>query len=193
VNRRNHDLSRDSAHTTVTPICVWETHQNLPPIESSIVQFPQRELQDLTDAGILKSYRQGRMVYYQANQDSPLYSDLRGLLLKTTGLVGVLADALKPVASKLLLAFVYGSLASGEERSDSDIDLLVVGTAAPAALAVPLRHAREILGREINPTIYSPAEFAGKRAAKDHFLTRVLAKPKLLVLGSEDELGKATG
>ena len=95
--------------------------------------------------------------------------------------------------SKLLLAFVYGSIASGEERSDSDIDLLVVGTAAPAALAVPLRHAREILGREINPTVYSPAEFARKRAAKDHFLTRVLAKPKLLVLGSEDELGKATG
>ena len=153
----------------------------------------QRELQDLTDAGILKSHRQGRMVYYQANQDSPLYSDLRGLLLKTTGLVDVLADALTPLASKLLLAFVYGSIASGEERSDSDIDLLVVGTATPAALAVPLRHAREILGREINPTVYSPAEFAKKRAAKDHFLTRVLAKPKLLVLGSEDELGKATG
>src|SRR5260370_37049844 len=79
----------------------------------------QRELQDLTDAGILKSYRQGRMVYYPANQDSPLDSDLRGLLLKTTGLVGVLADALKPVASKLPLAFGYGSHASGRERSDS--------------------------------------------------------------------------
>jgi hypothetical protein len=67
------------------------------------------------------------------------------------------------------------------------------GTAAPAVLAVPPRHAREILGREINPTVYSPAEFVRKRAAKDHFLTRVLAKPKLLVLGTEDELGKATG
>ena len=86
----------------------------------------QRELQDLTDAGILKGHRQG-------------------------------------------------------------------GTAAPAVLAVPPRHAREILGREINPTVYSPAEFVRKRAAKDHFLTRVLAKPKLLVLGTEDELGKATG
>ncbi len=101
-----------------------------------------------------------------------------------------LADALKPLASKLVLAFVYGSIASGEERSDSDIDLLVVGTALPAALAVPLRDAREILGREINPTVYSPTEFARKRAAKDHFLARVLAKPKLLVLGSEDELAK---
>src|SRR5882672_12538502 len=151
----------------------------------------QRELQDLTDAGILKSYRQGRMVYYQANQDSPLYSDLRGLLLKTTGLVGVLADALKPVASKLLLAFVYGSIASGQERSDSDIDLMVVGDVSPVDLAVPLRHARELLGREINPTVYSSAEFAKKRRAKDHFLTEVLTKPRLLVLGSEHELDKA--
>src|ERR1700691_3383253 len=72
----------------------------------------QRELQDLTDAGILKSHRQGRMVYYQANADAPLFSDLRGLLLKTAGLVDVLADALKPLAAKLRIAFVYGSIAS---------------------------------------------------------------------------------
>src|SRR5580692_77670 len=92
----------------------------------------QRELQDLTEAGILKSHRQGRMAYYQANTDSPLFSDLRGLLLKTAGLVDVLADALKPLASKLMLVFVYGSIASGQERSDSDIDLMVIGAVLPA-------------------------------------------------------------
>jgi predicted nucleotidyltransferase len=153
----------------------------------------QRELQDLTEAGILKSHRQGRMAYYQANTDSPLFSDLRGLLLKTAGLVDVLADALKPLASKLVLAFVYGSIASGEEQSDSDIDLMIVGSVSPSTLALPLRHAREVVGREINPTVYSPAEFAKKRTENDHFLTQVLTKPKLLVLGSADELGKATG
>ncbi|MDP9173158.1 MAG: helix-turn-helix domain-containing protein [Planctomycetota bacterium] len=153
----------------------------------------QRELQDLTEAGILKGHRQGRMAYYQANADSPLFPDLRGLMLKTAGLVDVLADALKPLAAKLRVAFVYGSIASSNEQSDSDIDLMVVGSISPAELALPLRHARETLGREINPTVYTPAEFHKKRTAKDHFLTRVLDKPKLFVIGSKNELGQAPG
>jgi predicted nucleotidyltransferase len=151
----------------------------------------QRELQELTNAGILKTHRQGRMAYYQANMDSPLFPDLRGLLLKTAGLVDVLADALKPLVAKLRLVFVYGSIARGSEQSDSDIDLIVVGTVSPSELALPLRHARELLGRQINPMVYTPAEFDKKRAAKDHFLTRVLDKPKLFVLNNRDELGKA--
>jgi DNA-binding transcriptional ArsR family regulator len=77
----------------------------------------QRELSDLAEAGILKTHRQGRMSYYQANVDSPLFPDL---LLKTAGLTDVLADALKPVASKIVVAFVYGSMASGGEQSDSE-------------------------------------------------------------------------
>ncbi len=153
----------------------------------------QRELHDLTAAGILKTHRQGRMVYFQANTDSPIFSELRGLLLKTAGLVDVLADVLQPLAPKLRLVFVYGSIASSSEHSDSDIDLMVVGTVSPADLAVPLRHARELLGREINPTVYTPAEFGKKRSAKDHFLTRVLDKPKLFVLGNSDELEKTIG
>jgi DNA-binding transcriptional ArsR family regulator len=152
----------------------------------------QRELQELTEAGILKSHRQGRMVYYQANPDSPLFPDLRGLLLKTAGLVDVLRDALKPLAARITLALVYGSIASGQERSESDIDLMVIGSVSPADLALPLRRAREQLGREINPTVYSVAEFNRKRASKDHFLSQVLTSPRLIVLGSDNDLGKAT-
>jgi predicted nucleotidyltransferase len=151
----------------------------------------QRELQELTDAGILKAHRQGRMAYFQPNTDSPLYPDLRGLLLKTAGLVDVLREALEPLAGQVRLAFVYGSMASGEERNDSDIDFMVVGDVSPAALAVPLRGARESLGREINPTVYSQAEFARKRKENDSFLARVMAKPRLLVVGSENDLGPA--
>ena len=153
----------------------------------------QRDLRDLTRAGLLKNHRQGRMAYYQANTDSPVFSDLRGLLLKTAGLVDVLAAELKPLVAKLRVALVYGSIASGHEQSDSDIDLLVVGSVSPAELALPLRHARELLGREINPAVYSPTEFDRKRAAKDHFLTNVLAKPRLFVIGGKDVLGKAAG
>jgi DNA-binding transcriptional ArsR family regulator len=152
----------------------------------------QRELQDLTKVGILKSHRQGRMAYYQANTASPVYSDLRGLLLKTAGLVDVLAEALKPLAAKLQLVFVYGSIASGEAQSDSDIDLMVVGQVAPAELALPLRRARELLGRDINPTVYTPQEFEKKRTAQDHFLAHVLAKPRLVVLDNRYDLGKAS-
>lgn len=153
----------------------------------------QRELQELSDVGILKTHRQGRMAYFQPNTDSPLYPDLRGLLLKTAGLVDVLADALKPLAGHVRLAFVYGSMANGKERSDSDVDLMVVGDASPASLALPLRRAREALGREINPTVYSQAEYVRKRNENDHFLARVMTKPRLLVLGSEDDLDGAAG
>ena len=153
----------------------------------------QRELQGLTDAGILKSHRQGRMVYFQANTDSPIYPDLRGLLLKTSGLVNVLSCALKPLATKIRAAFVYGSIASGQARTDSDIDLIVVGGLVPQELAIPLRRARDLLGREINPTVFASAEFDKRRAAKDPFLTEVMSKPQLLVIGSKDELGKAAG
>lgn len=152
----------------------------------------QRELQGLTTAGILKTHRQGRMVYFQANAHSPIFPDLRGLLLKTAGLVDVLAGVLKPLRAKMRIAFVYGSMASGSEQSDSDVDLMLVGTLTPAELALPLRRARDLLGRAINPTVYTQAEFRRKQSAKDHFLTRVLDKPKLFVIGGSDELESIT-
>jgi DNA-binding transcriptional ArsR family regulator len=150
----------------------------------------QRELRDLEQAGVLKLSRHGRMAYYQANTDSPVYAELRGLMLKTAGLVDALVDALGPIARELRVVFVYGSVAGGHEESRSDIDLMVVGNVSPVDLAVPLRKARELLGREIIPSVYTPAEFAEKKAGKDHFLTRVLDKPKLFVLGDKDELEK---
>ncbi len=180
------------AATLVQPAKAWyvsELARRLGVPSSSL----QRELQNLSEARILKTHQQGRMVYYQANVDSPLFSDLRGLMLKTAGLVDVLVDTLKPLASKLRVAFVYGSIANGSEQSDSDIDLMVVGTVSPMELVVPFRHAHELLGRAINPTVYTPAEFEKKQKAKDHFLTRVLDKPKLFVIGNQDELGKIAG
>jgi DNA-binding transcriptional ArsR family regulator len=145
----------------------------------------QRELHDLSEVGILKTYRQGRMVYYQANTDSPVFSDLRGLLIKTAGFVDILARALKPLAARLRTAFVYGSVAAGSEQSDSDVDLMVVGQVSPKDLALPLRRARDLLGRNINPTVYTPDEFDKKRAASDPFLKQVLGRPKLFVLGKQ--------
>src|SRR5215469_25411 len=180
------------AATLMQPEKAWyasELAQRLGVPSSSL----QRELQDLTEAGILKTHKQGRMVYYQANRESPVFPDLRGLLLKTAGLVDVLAHALKPVASKVTTAFVYGSIAAGSEASESDIDLMVVGQVAPEDLALPLRRARESLGREINPTVYTPAEFDRKLKAGDPFLKQVLDKPRLFVLGNNNDLGTVAG
>src|ERR1700693_1983046 len=153
----------------------------------------QRELHHLSGVGILKTPRQGRMVYYQANTESPVFSDLRGLLFKTAGFVDVLAKALKPLAARLRTAFVYGSIAVGSEQSDSDIDLMVVGQVSPTDLALPLRRARELLGRNINPTVYTLEVFDKKQAANDPFLKQVWDKPKLFVLANRDELGKVAG
>jgi len=180
------------AATLVQPEKAWyasELAQRLGVPSSSL----QRELHDLSEAGILRTHKQGRMVYYQANRDSPVFPDLRGLLLKTAGLVDVLAQALKPLSGKVTMAFVYGSIAAGSEDSASDIDLMVVGQVAPEDLALPLRRARESLGREINPTVYTPAEFDKKRKANDPFLKQVLDKPRLVVIANKDELGKVAG
>jgi predicted nucleotidyltransferase len=130
------------------------------------------------------------MVYYQANVDSPLFPDLQSLFVKTAGLANVLTDTLKPLAPKVDVAFVYGSIARGSERHDSDIDLMLIGNVSPVELAQPLRQARELLGRAINPTVYTPQEFRKKQKAKDHFLTAVLDKPKIFVIGNRHELGK---
>jgi predicted nucleotidyltransferase len=132
------------------------------------------------------------MSYYQANADSPLFTELRGLMLKTAGLVDVLFDALQPLAGKVQYAFIYGSIARGTEQPDSDIDLMVVGSISPLELSKPLRKATELLGRPINPTVYTVAEYARKRAARDRFLAAVLEKPRLVVKGNEHELGEAS-
>jgi predicted nucleotidyltransferase len=177
------------AATLVQPEKIWfvsELARRLGIPSSSL----QRELEGLSDAGILRTHRQGRMVFVQANVDSPLFPDLRALLLKTAGLVDVLADVLKALGSKVHIAFVYGSIASGQEHTDSDIDLMVVGAVSPMELSLPLRSARELLGRPINPTVYSLAEFESKCQADDHFLLHVLDKPKLFVIGTEHELGQ---
>lgn len=152
----------------------------------------QRELSDMTNAGILTTYRQGRMVYYQANPESPIFSDLKNLFIKTAGLVDIIGDNLYPLKEEILIAFIYGSIATNTERNDSDVDLMLIGTVSPMELALPLRRAGEMLGRDINPTVYKPTEFIARKKARDHFLTRVLEKPKLFVIGGANELGKIT-
>jgi len=145
-----------------------------------------RELARLEKMGILTCTRAGREKYYQANAACPVYPELRGLVLKTAGLADVLRDALAPVAAQVRLAFVYGSMASGEAGPGSDVDLLVVGEADELALHEAMSQAEEKLGRAVNYTLLSEEEFRRRRREKGGFLPRVLAGPKIAILGDLD-------
>jgi predicted nucleotidyltransferase len=150
----------------------------------------QRELDLLTRAGLLRRSVRGRQVYFQANRESPLFSDLQSVFLKTAGVADVLREALAPVADRVRVAFVFGSAARGELRASSDIDLLVVGDVPFESVAHALAGAQERLGRDVNPTVYPPHEFVAKVRAGHQFLTTILDAPHVFVIGGSDELGR---
>lgn len=147
-----------------------------------------RELARLEKLGILVSTLEGRQKYYQANRLCAVFPELRGLAIKTAGVADVLRDALTPMSDRISLAFVYGSMATGEATSASDVDLLVVGEVTFGEVVDGLQSAEETLRREVNPTVYPVAEFRAKLAASHHFVTDVVSRPKVFLLGNEDEL-----
>jgi len=149
-----------------------------------------RELNQLADAGLLVRKPTGNQVHYQADSSAPIFEELRGILKKTAGVADVLREALEPVARRVRAAFVYGSVARGDERAGSDLDLMVIGAVKFAELVKALASARDALRREINPNLYPPAEFGAKFAAGEPFLKRVLADKKIFLIGGEDDLGK---
>lgn len=152
-----------------------------------------KELSRLAEAGLLLREQRGNQVCYQANRACPIFPELASLFRKTTGLVDVLADALHPLAGQVELAFIFGSLARGEETTNSDVDLMLIGNASFAEVVKALYPAQQTLQREINPAIYSQAELGKRLQAGEPFLREVLAKPKLFVIGTEHDLGKLAG
>ncbi len=154
----------------------------------------QRELARLTAAEILVARRDGNRAYYRANPDSPIFPELRALLTKTAGLVDVLREALRPFATRIASAFVYGSVARAAEASESDVDLMIIGDIGLGELVPALRGAEKVLRRPVNPSLYRPAEFVDKLGSRNHFLRQVLDKDKLFVVGNENDLdGLAQG
>jgi predicted nucleotidyltransferase len=153
----------------------------------------QHELRLFASVGILTRKVDGNRVYYQADQSSPIFRALSEVLRKTSGLADVVRDALKPLAVKLEVAFIYGSVVAGEERATSDVDLMIVGRAPLSEIAGVLRAAEEEVGRSINPTVYTSREFLKKIRAGHHFLTSVLERELLFVHGTADDLAELTG
>ncbi len=143
----------------------------------------QRELRQLSGAGIIKRTTRGNLVYYQADSGCPVFQELRGLVVKTVGLTDVLRHSLKPLETRIRVAFVHGSLVHGTEEAGSDVDILVVGNVTFAEVSSALSKAQETLSREVNPSVYPVKEFQTRLTAGHHFLKSVIAQEKIFLVG----------
>jgi len=149
----------------------------------------QRELAKLAAAKLVTVRRVGKQKHYQANAAAPVYEELRGLVLKTSGLADVLRNALAPLAAQMSAAFVYGSVAKGQDTAESDIDLMVVSEILTHSdLFAALEKASKQLGRQVNPTVYSQQELIRRIQEKSAFITRVLGRPRIWLIGNEHDL-----
>jgi predicted nucleotidyltransferase len=146
----------------------------------------QREVRQLVDAGLVTRRIVGGRTVYSANQEGPVFLEIKGLVTKTVGMHDVLSVALDPLRKKINLAFVYGSMARSSETEQSDIDLMVVGRVDFGTVVSELSEAQKILNREINPTVYSAKEFRHK--IRGNFLKTVLSEKKFFVIGDENVL-----
>ena len=147
----------------------------------------QRELASLVRAGVLTRTREANLVYFQLNRAVPVFDELRGIVQKTAGVADFLRAALLPLAASIQHAFIYGSTASGSERAESDIDLMVIGDVSFFDVVSATSPLQETLGREINPTVFTSDEFAKRLTARDPFLSQVAENAQVAVIGGGRE------
>jgi predicted nucleotidyltransferase len=149
----------------------------------------QRELKRLADAGLLSVTMSGNRRLYRANRHAPIFEELRGIIVKTVGLLEPLRRALETHASNISVAFVYGSVARGQDTANSDIDLMIIGDGLSySQVYAALQNAEKMLLRSVNPTLMTRAEWAAKRTENGSFVSKVVHQPKLFVSGSHDAL-----
>ena len=149
-----------------------------------------KELARLHDAELLERERVGNQLFYWANRAHSVYSELAGILAKTVGLADVLVEALAPLAPKIDVAFVFGSMARGTATHGSDVDILIVGDVDFGSVVDAFYPVQQRIGREINSKVYAKREYSVKVAAKDPFITEVLSQPRIFLIGNAHELGK---
>ncbi len=149
----------------------------------------RRDLEKLARLDLVNARRDSNRLYYSANLDHPLFPDIKNLVLKTVGLVDILRECLKKTED-VRVAFVFGSVASGETTAGSDVDLLIVGRLGLREATMVFSGVAEQIGRELNPYVLTEEEFRKRKKDHDHFLIRVSESPKLFIIGSERELSR---
>jgi predicted nucleotidyltransferase len=146
-----------------------------------------RELNKLAHAGLLRREKRGNQQLYSAETTNPIFPELASILRKTSGLADVLIQAVAPLAPRLRVAFVFGSMAQGRQTAGSDVDVMMIGEVGFKQAVEATYPVQALLGREVNPKVFSTEEFNAK-AKRDAFLRDVLAKPKIFLIGSERDL-----
>jgi predicted nucleotidyltransferase len=151
----------------------------------------QRELTRLADTSLIVRSVLGSQVFYRANRDHPIFPELRALLAKTMGVFELLKRALSPLSPRIDFAFVYGSVARGDDKAASDIDLMVVGRVSLDDVLDALAPLEKQLRRPVNPTIYSLKDLTQRYCSGNHFLRSLKNAPKVFLFGAEDDFRKA--
>ncbi|MBD9597972.1 nucleotidyltransferase domain-containing protein [Ensifer sp. ENS05] len=143
----------------------------------------QRVLDSFEKAGVVTREARGNQRLYSANKKHPIYPELRSICLKTFGLAGVISDELAKFAPDIKTAFVFGSIAKGEERADSDVDLMVVGDVDYFELGQAVENLKRALGRDIHLNLYTPAEWNDLQY--DRVIRTINSEPRIMVAGHE--------
>ena len=151
-----------------------------------------RELKAMSEAGLLIREHQGNQVLYQADRSCSIFEELASIFRKTIGLGSELMTALEPIADRIDVAFVFGSMASGRQHAKSDVDICVLGEVALLDVVEAMGSLQESLRREINPVVMTAKQFAGDLANHERFAERLVAEPKIFVIGDENEFRKLT-
>jgi predicted nucleotidyltransferase len=152
----------------------------------------QREIARLVESGLVIQTVVGRQRHYQANPDSPIFDELRGIIVKIAGIPDRLRAALQPLVDRVAFAILYGSIAKGTSNSGSDIDVLIVGDGITLEeLYSAFERTERLLRRKVHPTLYSLEEFKRRRKSKNPFLMKVLGGETVLLLGNPDAVQTA--
>lgn len=149
-----------------------------------------RELKALSSAGLLHREIQGNQVRYQANRECSIFEELASIFRKTVGMAMLLSDRLDEHADKIDAAFVFGSMASGNQSVDSDLDLCVLGDITLFEVIKSLGSVGGYLRREINPIVMATSKYIELLAEKDRFVERVNSEPKIFLIGGERDFRK---
>ncbi len=154
---------------------------------SLAIRSVQRTVKDLTEIGILQREKRGNSVYFRLRDDVPILSELKTIFLKTVGL-GALLRQMLAEQKGIEIAFIYGSVAKGEEKALSDIDVAIIGDLSSRQLTSELVKLERELGREINATVFTPTEWRSRGKKRDHFVRTLIQEPKIFLIGDNGDL-----
>lgn len=145
------------------------------------------ELRNLEEIGLLSSRNEGNLKYFSLNKGFVIYEELKSIFMKTKGAVGIIREAVS-TKRHIDYAFIYGSFATGEERAESDIDVMVIGEISLEEVLRLIRGPEEKLSREINVSLYDLQEMRKRVKDRNPFIMEVLEGSKIMLVGDEDEL-----